>query len=158
MLVLPSSRNVVPGEVHFSVEFRHPENAEVDRLDAEFSREAVRIARNCGVSLDLLRLYKIPPQPFDPDCVELVRQAASKLGIEARDIVSGALRDAVQVAGRIPVVMIFTPCKDGLWHNEAESILPSQAEDGCRVLFETVVARRTAPAFVSRASLVSSGS
>jgi N-carbamoyl-L-amino-acid hydrolase len=37
--------------------------------------------------------------------------------------------------------MIFTPCKDGLSHNEAESIEPGQAEAGCRVLFEAVLAR-----------------
>ena len=36
MVVLPNSRNVVPGEVRFSVEFRHPLDAEVDVLDAEF--------------------------------------------------------------------------------------------------------------------------
>ena len=37
--------------------------------------------------------------------------------------------------------MIFTPCKDGLSHNEAESIEPEEAEAGCQVLFEAVVAR-----------------
>jgi N-carbamoyl-L-amino-acid hydrolase len=46
--------------------------------------------------------------------------------------------------------MIFTPCKDGLSHNEVESILPEEAEAGCQVLFEVVLARagvaRTGPA------------
>ena len=37
--------------------------------------------------------------------------------------------------------MIFTPCKDGLSHNELESILPEEARDGCQVLFEAVLAR-----------------
>jgi N-carbamoyl-L-amino-acid hydrolase len=37
--------------------------------------------------------------------------------------------------------MIFTPCKDGLSHNEEESILPEEARAGCQVLFESVVAR-----------------
>ena len=32
--------------------------------------------------------------------------------------------------------MIFTPCKDGLSHNEAESIKPEEAEVGAQVLFE----------------------
>ncbi|MBV8092771.1 MAG: Zn-dependent hydrolase [Acetobacteraceae bacterium] len=145
MLVLPNSRNVIPGEVRFSIDFRHFKQAEVDRLEAEFSSDAKSIARNCGVSLDLLRLFRIPPQPFDPDCVALVREAASRLGIETRDMVSGAIHDAVEVASRIPAAMIFIPCKGGLSHNEAESILPSQAEDGCRVLFEAVVSRAMRP-------------
>ena len=41
--------------------------------------------------------------------------------------------------------MIFTPCKDGLSHNEAESILPEEAADGCQVLFEAVLARANRP-------------
>ena len=41
--------------------------------------------------------------------------------------------------------MIFTPCKDGLSHNEAESIEPGQAEAGAQVLFEAVLARANRP-------------
>ena len=80
LLVSPNSRNVIPGEVRFSVEFRHPDESEVARLDAQFPREAGLIARDCGVQLDLTTLFKIPAQPFDPACVDLVRQGAAKLG------------------------------------------------------------------------------
>ncbi|HEY1932509.1 MAG TPA: Zn-dependent hydrolase [Acetobacteraceae bacterium] len=141
LVVVPNSRNVVPGEVRFSVEFRHPSDAEVDRLDAQFPREAAFIARDCGVELELTTLFKLPAQPFDPGCIELVRQGAAKLGYTAREIVSGAGHDAVYVARHVPTAMIFTPCKDGLSHNEAESIQPEEAEAGCQVLFEAVLAR-----------------
>ena len=141
LLVSPNSRNVIPGEVQFSVEFRHPDPAEVDRLDAQFPREAGFIARDCGVKLELTTLFKIPAQPFDAGCIDLVRQGAAKMGYPTRDIVSGAGHDAVYVARHIPTAMIFTPCKDGLSHNEAESIQPEEAEAGCQVLFEAVVAR-----------------
>ena len=141
LLVSPNSRNVIPGEVRFSVEFRHPSDAEVDRLDAQFPREAGFIARDCGVKLELTKLFKIAAQPFDAACVDLVRQGAAKLGYSAREIVSGAGHDAVYVARHVPTAMIFTPCKDGLSHNEAESIQPEEAEAGCQVLFEAVLAR-----------------
>ena len=141
LLVSPNSRNVIPGEVRFSVEFRHPNDAELDRLDAQFPREAGFIARDCGVQLELTQLFKIPAQPFDPACVDLVRQASARLGYPAREIVSGAGHDAVYVARHVPTAMIFTPCKDGLSHNEAESIEPEEAEAGCQVLFEAVLAR-----------------
>jgi beta-ureidopropionase / N-carbamoyl-L-amino-acid hydrolase len=145
LVVSPNSRNVVPGEVRFSVEFRHPDAAEVDRLDAQFPREAGFIARDCGVGLALTQLFQLPAQPFDPACVELVRQGAAKLGYSAREIVSGAGHDAVYVARHVPTAMIFTPCKDGLSHNEAESIEQEQAEAGAQVLFEAVVARANRP-------------
>ncbi len=141
LMVQPNSRNVIPGEVRFSVEFRHPSDAEIDRLDAQFPREAGFIARDCGVQLEVSQVFKNPAQPFDAECVDLVRQAARRLGYQAREIVSGAGHDAVYVARRVPAAMIFTPCKDGLSHNEAESIEPAEAEAGCQVLFEAVLAR-----------------
>ena len=114
----------------------------MDRLDAQFPREAGFIARDCGVTLELAKLFSIPAQPFDPACVDLVRAAAAaKLGYSAREIVSGAGHDAVYVARHVPTAMIFTPCKDGLSHNEAESIEPEEAEAGAQVLFEAVLAR-----------------
>ncbi len=141
LLVSPNSRNVVPGEVRFSVEFRHPSDAEIDVLDAQFPPAAQAIAQACGVTLELTKLFKIPAQPFEPGCVDLVRQAATRRGYSTREIVSGAAHDAVYVARHVPTAMIFTPCKDGLSHNEAESIEPEEAEAGCQVLFEAVVAR-----------------
>ena len=141
LLVSPNSRNVIPGEVRFSVEFRHPSDSEVDLLDAEFPAAAQAIADACGVKLKLTTLFKIPAQPFDPDCVGLVRQGAFRMGYSTWDIVSGAGHDAVYVARHVPTAMIFTPCKDGLSHNEAESIEPEEAGAGCQVLFEAVVAR-----------------
>jgi N-carbamoyl-L-amino-acid hydrolase len=141
LLVSPNSRNVVPGEVRFSVEFRHPSDAEIDVLDSEFPSAAQTIADACGIRLELTTLFRIPAQPFDPGCIDLVRQGATKLGYTSKPIVSGAAHDAVYVARHVPTAMIFTPCKDGLSHNEAESIEPEQAEAGCQVLFEAVVAR-----------------
>ena len=142
LVVSPNSRNVIPGEVRFSVEFRHPDTAEVLRIAESFPPAAVAAAAaECGVKLELTELFRYAAQPFDPACMALVEEAAARCGYSARKIVSGAGHDAVYVARHIPTAMIFTPCKDGLSHNEAESIDPDQAEAGCQVLFEAVLAR-----------------
>jgi len=141
LTVLPNSRNVVPGEVRFSVEFRHPRTAEMEAIAASFPAEAAALVAETGCRLELTELFRIPHQPFDEGCVALVREAAARLGYPAREMVSGAGHDAVYAARRVPAAMIFTPCKDGLSHNEAESILPEEAEAGCQVLFEAVLAR-----------------
>ena len=145
LLVSPNSRNVIPGQVRFSVEFRHPKDMEIEVLDNEFPPAAQAIADDCGVGLELTALFKIPAQPFDPACVDLVRQGAARCGYSTREVVSGAAHDAVYAARHVPTAMIFTPCKDGLSHNEAESIEPEEAEAGCQVLFEAVVARANRP-------------
>jgi N-carbamoyl-L-amino-acid hydrolase len=143
--VIPNSRNVVPGAVRFSVEFRHPDDSTLDRLDHDFEPAAFAIAREAGLKLTLTKLFKFKAQPFDAECVGLVESAAARLGYPARKIVSGAGHDAVYVARKIPTAMIFTPCRDGLSHNEEEHIEPHQAEAGAQVLFEAVLARANRP-------------
>jgi N-carbamoyl-L-amino-acid hydrolase len=139
--VVNASRNVVPGEVRFSVEFRHPETAAIEALAARFAALAQEVAAANRTPLSLTELFRLPHQPFDPSCIDLVRQASARLGYSTREIISGAGHDAVYVARSVPTAMIFTPCKDGLSHNEAESIEPEQAEAGTQVLFQAVLAR-----------------
>ena len=134
---------MVPGEVRFSVEFRHPDEAEVERIADGFPVEAAAHRRRCGrASWNCTKMFRIPAQPFDPACVDSGAAGRGPAGLlSSREIVSGAGHDAVYVARHVPTAMIFTPCKDGLSHNEAESIQPEEAEAGCQVLFEAVVAR-----------------
>jgi len=139
--VHPNSRNVIPGSVRFSVEFRHPSDAVLAAQAERFEAEAAELAAGLRLELALEVLFRIAAQPFDPGCVGLVREAAGRLGLPARDIISGAGHDAVQVAPIVPTAMIFVPCRDGLSHNEAEDMLPEHAAAGCQVLLEAVVAR-----------------
>jgi len=139
--VLPNSRNVVPGKVRFSVEFRHPDDAELAAIAEAFPKAAQAIADELRLSLTLTELFRFAAQPFDPDCIALVAEAAKRRGFSARKIVSGAGHDAVYVARKVPTAMIFIPCKDGLSHNEEESILPEHAAAGAQVLCDAVLAR-----------------
>jgi N-carbamoyl-L-amino-acid hydrolase len=141
LLVFPNSPNVIPGEVRFNVEFRNPSDARIAEIAAAFPAQAAAMAERNQTALTLTPVFRIPAQPFDAECVGLVEEAAAKLGYAARRMVSGAGHDAVHVATRVPTAMIFTPCKDGLSHNEAESVEPDEAAAGTQVLFEAVVAR-----------------
>jgi N-carbamoyl-L-amino-acid hydrolase len=139
--VSPNSRNTIPGRVFFTVDFRHPSDDTLAAMDRELKAACREIAARSQVEVGIKDFWYFAPTPFDPACVDAVRAAAAGLGYPAMDIISGAGHDAVYVARRVPTAMIFTPCKDGLSHNEAESILPEEAEAGCQVLFEAVLAR-----------------
>jgi N-carbamoyl-L-amino-acid hydrolase len=141
MVVLPNSPNVIPGEVRFTVDFRNPDDAWIAHTAEVFPQQAVAIAAANGCTLTLNPVFRVPAQPFDADCVALVEQAVEKLGYTSRKMVSGAGHDAVHTATIIPTAMIFTPCLNGLSHNEEESIQPEEAEAGTQVLFEAVLAR-----------------
>ena len=120
MEVRPNSRNVVPGEVFFCVDLRHPEAAVLDKLEAEFTSSLREICDPLGLAVSSTRIWDQPPVRFDAGCVASVRRAAELSGFSAREIVSGAGHDAAYVSRVAPTAMIFVPCRGGISHNEAE--------------------------------------
>lgn len=138
--VVPNSRNVIPGRVRFSVDFRNLSQDGLDRMDAAMRATFGAIAARDGVAVEIRQVVKFEPCLFAPECVDSVRRAAQALGLPHMDVVSGAGHDAVYVAGRAPTAMIFVPCKDGISHNELEDALPEHIEAGTNVLLQVMLA------------------
>ncbi len=135
MRVYPNSRNVIPGEVFFSVDFRHPDDETLSGMDAALKTRCEEIAEKAGVSLDLVDIWHCPPTIFDERCVSALRDAAQEAKLPAREMISGAGHDALYVARVAPTAMLFVPCKDGISHNEAEYASPEACAAGAEVLF-----------------------
>ena len=135
----PNSRNVIPGEVFMTCEFRHPVDETLSGMDAALREGVEAIARKIGLGCALEQVFYYPPVAFDPDCVDAVRRAAERFGYSRRDIVSGAGHDACYIARVAPTAMIFTPCVDGVSHNESEDIKPEWSTAGANVLMHAVL-------------------
>ena len=141
----PNSRNTIPGKVFFTVDFRHPDDATLSKMDAELKSASREIAAKIGLEVKVKDFWYFPPTPFDAACVEAVRSATAKLGYPSREIVSGAGHDAVYVARVAPTAMIFVPCENGISHNEVENAKPEDLAAGCNVLL-TAMLERAMPA------------
>jgi N-carbamoyl-L-amino-acid hydrolase len=139
--VFPNSRNVIPGQVSFSIDLRNVNAPLLNQMHEEMLAfvEATRV--KSGLSITLERVSHYPPCPFHPDCVDAVRNASAKLGYSTMDVVSGAGHDAIYAARVAPAGMIFVPCKDGISHNEIEDAQPAHLEAGCNVLLHAMLAR-----------------
>ena len=137
--VTPNSRNVLPGKVVFTVDFRTPHQHILDAMKADFETEAPKIAEKLGLGIEIESVGHFDPVTFDETCVATVRNAAERLGYAHRDIVSGAGHDACWMNRLAPTAMIFCPCVDGLSHNEAEEISREWATAGTDVLLHAVV-------------------
>ncbi|HBL65622.1 MAG TPA: Zn-dependent hydrolase [Achromobacter sp.] len=140
----PGSRNVIPGQVRFTADLRHEDEATLTRMDQQWRRACDDIAVAHGVQVDLKDVQYFRPTPFDTDLVDKVRQGAASRGLPAMNIVTGAGHDAVYMAAVAPTAMIFVPCKDGISHNEIEDAQPEHLEAGCNVLLDAMVARANA--------------
>ncbi len=135
----PNSRNVIPGEVFMTSEFRHPSDTTLSEMDAALQEGVKAIAERIGLTYDLKQVFYYPPVAFNEGCVEAVRRAAKHFGYSHRDIVSGAGHDACYIARVAPTSMIFTPCVDGVSHNESEDIKQEWSTAGANVLMHAVL-------------------
>jgi N-carbamoyl-L-amino-acid hydrolase len=141
MQVKPNSRNVVPGEVRMSVEFRNQKDDTLSAMVTALRDSLKAIESECRVAIELTEVVYFPPCRFDASMVGAVRDAAAALGYTRRDIVSGAGHDAVYVARVAPTAMIFVPCEGGISHNEIENATPQDLAAGCNVLLYAALSR-----------------
>ncbi|MDN5929092.1 MAG: Zn-dependent hydrolase, partial [Hyphomicrobiales bacterium] len=135
----PNSRNVLPGQVVFTVDIRSPDQAKLDGMRACIEKEAPAICAELGVGCSVEAVGHFDPVTFDPTLVGRVRSAAEKLGYSHMNVISGAGHDACWAAKVAPATMVMCPCVDGLSHNEAEEISKDWARAGADVLFHAVV-------------------
>ena len=137
--VYPNSRNIIPGKVVFTIDFRAPEQEIIDDMESRMRHGAEKICEDLGLTMEIEQAGKFDPVKFDDNCVSAVRNAAVRLGYTHRDLVSGAGHDACWINRVAPTAMVMCPCVDGLSHNEAEEITRDWAKASTDVLFHAVL-------------------
>ena len=136
----PNSRNVVPGEVFFTVDLRHPDERVLDIMEAAYREALPKIAEALKVTFEEKCIWKSPAVKFAPELIECVRIGAKQAGFTSREMASGAGHDAAYIARVAPTTMIFVPCLGGISHNEAESTTLEECGAGAQVLLNAVLA------------------
>jgi N-carbamoyl-L-amino-acid hydrolase len=137
--VKPNSPNVVPGEVFFTVDLRHPDAGTLDAMEQAVIAASYEVSEKLGLEIEVKRILDQPPVNFDAVCIDCVRDGAAAAGLSAHEIVSGAGHDAGHVAQVAPAAMVFVPCRDGISHNEVEFSSPEQGAAGAQGLRPAVL-------------------
>jgi len=137
----PNSRNVIPGHVFLTVDFRHPNGETLVQMDKELKSFCANLDAEDGMEVDVTDFWQFASTHFDEACVEAVREGAKSAGYSNLDICSGAGHDAVYMAQVAPTGMIFIPCEDGISHNEVENATPEDCAAGTNVLLHAVLSR-----------------
>ena len=142
--VFPNSRNVIPGQVSFSIDLRNASDALVDQQADEVKAFAARLSAQTGLDIVITPASSYPAQAFDAGCVDAVTRAAQRLGCSHMPAISGAGHDAIYAGQLAPAGMIFIPCKDGISHNEIEDAQPEHITAGANVLLQVMLERALA--------------
>ncbi|GAB2963647.1 Zn-dependent hydrolase [Amycolatopsis acidiphila] len=136
--VLPGGVNIVPEQVTFSIDLRHPDEATLDRLAGRIRQECARIATRRQLAVALNDTKLVPPAPMDESVRALIEKAAAEQGASARPIPSGAGHDSQMWAPHVPTAMIFVPSVDGRSHCPEEYTAPEDCAVGASVLAGTL--------------------
>lgn len=133
--------STVSGKTDFIIDIRHPNEQVLADLADRCADVCRKTAAAFGCKVDVSLRLEVPPREFDPDCVAAVEAAALTLGAHYKTMPSGALHDASNITDIAPSAMIFIPCRDGISHNVAEDVNPTDVAAGCNVLLHAVLAR-----------------
>jgi beta-ureidopropionase / N-carbamoyl-L-amino-acid hydrolase len=135
--VAPDSVNTIPDRARFSIDLRHPEQAVLDALDADFRRLAAAAWAGCTARLEVTS--RVAPVAFDAALVERLDASVTACAGEAPRLVSGAFHDAIHIAHLCPTAMLFAACRDGISHHPDEHVERHDAEVAARVLARTTL-------------------
>jgi N-carbamoyl-L-amino-acid hydrolase len=130
--VKPNAPSVVPSEVEFSIDLRHPDAGVLSNLGDQIASICEATCRVCRA--EVRELIHDSPLQFPHSLRQRIRVAADELELPHMEIPSGAGHDARYLHYVCPTAMIFIPCWRGISHNENERITQADALAGARVL------------------------
>ncbi len=134
--VYPNSSSVVPGQVVFNIDLRHPLQSSLMALGDTVIALCDKHAGRCSIQAKELRWRK--PVEFSKTLPDLIQNAARRLKLPNRVLPSGASHDAVNLHLCCPTGMIFVPCEGGISHNEKENAALGDLHAGTQVLAEVL--------------------
>jgi N-carbamoyl-L-amino-acid hydrolase len=141
LVAWPNKPGILSDWAQLTCDVRHADPQVADRMVTELYAAVEDCAKRSRCDIRLLDQWVFGNEKFDPDCIGLLRAAARDLGVAALDLYSQAGHDAYYVSKVAPTAMIFTPCVDGITHNNNERAELARTEAGVNVLLNAVLAR-----------------
>jgi allantoate deiminase len=132
--VKPGAVNVIPDEVTFSIDLRHPDEEIKQRLAVAILICCKTIAQERGLTVSSMITSDSPPSNMDATLQSVLIASAQACGASWRAMPSGAGHDSQEMARRLPTAMLFVPSVEGRSHSNAEYTTPEDAARGASVL------------------------
>ena len=137
----PNLPGIISERASLFCDMRHPDPAMLERMVSDLDTALPDCARRSRCSIEIAERWGFGGPVFDAGLITLMRKAAAELGHTTLDLQSEAGHDAYNMASVCPTAMIFTPCKDGISHNEKEDMTREDALPATNVLLHAVLAR-----------------
>ena len=130
----PNASSIVPGRVTFSMQWRDGDAERLAKMEKIIRDTASEVAGE-AYQLDYGPMLGLEPVAMDARLRDALALSAQHVAPEKwRDMPSGALHDATNVARLMPVAMLFVPSIGGISHDFAEDTSEADLVTGLEVL------------------------
>jgi N-carbamoyl-L-amino-acid hydrolase len=131
----PNASSIVPGQVRFSMQWRDGDAARLGRMQDVILDVLNEVTTEMGLEVEMGPLLGLEPVAMDTALrARLERGAQAVAPGKWRAMPSGALHDATNVSGLMPVAMLFVPSIGGISHAFEEDTAEHDLVAGLRVL------------------------
>ena len=124
----PGISNVIAAEVTASLDIRHAEDAVLHRAVTALTDAATAYASARGVEVAIRPVLQQNAVATDAALTGSLARAAANAGVPVKRMVSGAGHDAMIVARKLPVAILFLRSPAGLSHHPEETVLAEDVE------------------------------
>jgi N-carbamoyl-L-amino-acid hydrolase len=135
----PGASNIVPARADFLLEFRSPDEKQLNELDITLMKLAREKAEQFGLQVTAEPLGKHIPNLMSSEIQDAFKDACDDMSLSSVVIPSGAIHDAQSLFDICPVGMIFVPSVNGTSHSPFEYTEWQDCVNGANVLLQAVL-------------------
>jgi hydantoinase/carbamoylase family amidase len=136
----PGIINAIATRVRFSLDIRGPVDDAYRGVARDIAAFVEQAAQRRGMRAEYAERQTLAATPMDARIVGALDAAADATGEPYVQMHSGAAHDTMCVADRVPVAMVFVPCKDGISHHPDELADPEDAALAAEIILNAIQA------------------
>ena len=141
LVAWPNKPGILSDWAQFTGDVRHEDPKVAAQMRAEFDAAMTQATKRSNTAMKVLESWTWNAELFSQECIGLVRDTARNMDIASLDLPSQAGHDAYHVARVAPTAMIFTPCTEGITHNNHEHATLERTLPGVNVLANVALQR-----------------
>jgi len=135
---MPGATNVIPGQVHFTIDLRTPTDTHRRRAVTDIVRHIEAVAKRRKLKLQVDVTHENRTVPCAPWLKAQVADAVAAEGYSVFELPSGVGHDGMAMIDIADVGMIFVRCRGGISHHPDEHVDVADAGAGARVLLRLI--------------------
>ncbi len=132
----PNVPNVIPKQVQFTVDARHPNASVLGSFCQQFTEMFQDNAKKLDLDIQVEIWHEVHPTQMDSGLNEITQSICTRSSISSHWMNSGAGHDAQLFARVCPTTILFVPSHGGISHSPLEYTSTKDLETGLEVLIQ----------------------